>query len=228
MGKNTFYHSGSNGAAYTIIGQYELLPNASEWSCIDLYFTDEEGIYHNQTGIYDKENAETLDMTEDELWKLDDALSEKVLDFELTPFSSYAASESTNSNHTNHANAVSVYWADEILSTSSDYDVYSAYSGDDSVRVAFTTTESVKGFKILSLQYESIEDGGNLQFSTTELYDYGTMTADKTFVVEMLFAGAIPGYGISYVDAQGNTRQFSINTSGYDGSLLLQSFTKVE
>lgn len=90
MGENAFYRLGSGGASYTIVGQYELLPNAAEWSCMDLYFTDEDGIYHNQTGSYDREASETLDMTWDEFWKLSDALEDKVLEFELTPFSTCA------------------------------------------------------------------------------------------------------------------------------------------
>lgn len=89
MGENVFYNLGSGGAAYTAVGQYELLPNAKEWSCIELYFTDENGIYHNQTGIYDNEYAEALDMTENEFWELDDELYNRVLEFELTPFSTY-------------------------------------------------------------------------------------------------------------------------------------------
>lgn len=93
MGENVFYYLGSGGAAYTIVGQYELLPNAAEWSCVDLYFTDEEHIYHNQTGIYDfdKEYAEVVDMTRDALWELSDELADKVLEFELTPFSTCAS-----------------------------------------------------------------------------------------------------------------------------------------
>lgn len=90
MGENTFYLLGSGGASDTMLGHYELLPNAAEWSCIDLYFTDEDGIYHNQTGICDKEQAETLNMTQDEFWELDDEFHDRVLDFELMPFSSYA------------------------------------------------------------------------------------------------------------------------------------------
>ncbi len=89
MEENVFYLLGSGGAAYTMIGQYELMPNATEWSCIDLYFTDENGIYHNQTGIYDVEQAEVTDMTSDEFWELSDELYAKVLEFELTPFSIY-------------------------------------------------------------------------------------------------------------------------------------------
>lgn len=108
------------------------------------------------------------------------------------------------------------------------YDEYIAYSGDCSVRVAFTATDSVDDFKVLALQYESMDDDGNIPFSTVELYDYGTLSVDRAFAVEMILEGTIPEYGISYVDAQGNTRLFSVNPSGYDDSLLLQEFTPTE
>lgn len=87
MNENVFCLLGSGGAFNTIIGQYELLPNAAEWSCIDLYFTEEDGIYHNQTGSYDREDSEALDMTQDEFWMLYDKLNDNVLEFEMTPFS---------------------------------------------------------------------------------------------------------------------------------------------
>ena len=90
MGENEFYYLGSGGASSTIIGQYELLPNATEWSCVDLYFTDEDVIYHNQTGICDTEYAEVSNMTMEEFWELNDELNDKVLEFELTPFSTSA------------------------------------------------------------------------------------------------------------------------------------------
>lgn len=89
MGDNTFYYFGSGGATNTLVGQYEFLPGATEWTCVDLYLTDENGIYHNQTGAFETEASEMSDMTWDELWELNDALYENVQQFELTPFSAY-------------------------------------------------------------------------------------------------------------------------------------------
>ena len=224
MGENTFYQLGSGGASYTIVGQYALLPNAAEWSCNDLYFTDEDGIYHNQTGSYDRENSEMLDMTWDEFWELSDELGDKVLEFELTPFSACADPSGGKS----HDAEVTVQWAEKVLPTVSDHDEYIAYSGDYSVQVAFTAAEPVDHFKVLALQYGPIDEEGNIRFFTTELHDHGTLTADRALVVEMVFEGTIPGYGISYMDAQGNTRLFSVEVSGYDGSLLLREIMQAE
>lgn len=163
------------------------------------------------------EDSQTLDMTRDEFWKLYNELDDHVLEFELTPFSAGAGTSRAE---------VTVNWEEEGLSAVDDYDEYIAYSGDYSARVAFTAAEPIDDFKVLALQYESIDEEGNIQFSTTELYHYGTLTVDRALVVELVLEGTIPGYGISYVDAQGNTRLFSVNLSGYDGSLLLEEVMK--
>lgn len=91
MGDNRFCYLGSGGASNSLAGQYILLPNATEWSCEDLYFTEENGIYHNQTGAFEAEESEKSDMTEEQFWELWDGLEESVLEFELTPFATLAA-----------------------------------------------------------------------------------------------------------------------------------------
>lgn len=91
LGENVFYYSGSAGAAYSLLGQYVLAPNAAEWTCIDFYFTEEDDIYYNQTGIYEKEAAKLLDMTAEEFWALNDERYAQVLEFELTPFTTLSA-----------------------------------------------------------------------------------------------------------------------------------------
>lgn len=224
MGENVFYNMGSGGALYTSVGKYELLPNATQWSAIDLYFTDENGIYRSQTGINDSAHAEALDLSWDEFWALCGELSARVLDFELTPFSNYTGT--SPGRKTNEE--VTVRWAEEILPAVTEHDEFVAYSGEYATSVAFTAADCVYDFKVLALQLESVDEEGNLYFSTTELYDYGELAADRAFVVELVFEGAIPGYGISYVDVRGNTRLYSVNLSGYDGSLLLQQIVQTQ
>lgn len=228
MGDNEFCCLGSGGASSSLAGQYVLLPDATEWSCKDLYFTDENDIYHNQTGAFETEYSEVSDMTEDEFWELWDELEENVLEFKLTPFSTFAVTGGLQLPEQNKDAEVEIHWADDVLSERDDYDEYIAYTGDFSSRIAFTTTGSVKEFKVLELQFEAIDDEGNIQFTSEKLFNYGTLTADRALMVEMIFEGSIPGYGISYVDAGGNTRMFSIELSGMDGSLSLQEFTQAQ
>lgn len=123
---------------------------------------------------------------------------------------------------------VTAHWAEEVLSASADCDEFVAYSGEYATRVAFMAADCVYNFKVLALQFESVDEDGNLYFSIAELYDHGTLAPDRALVVELIFEGAIPGYGISYTDAQGNARLYSVNLSGYDGSLLLQEITQTQ
>lgn len=90
MGDNRFCYLGSGGASNSPAGQYVLLPGVAEWSCEDLYFTEENGIYHNQTGAFEAEESEKSDMTEQQFWELRDGLEESILEFELIAFSALA------------------------------------------------------------------------------------------------------------------------------------------
>ena len=47
----------------------------------------------------------------------------------------------------------------------------------------------------------------------------------QPLVQELLFGGAIPNCGFSYVDEAGTVRAFTVEISGMDGSLLIQPLT---
>lgn len=74
----TFYNTGSNGAAYAVFGDYTISADGSKLEPKDFYFTyektagnfDDIGVYHNTTGVYDKAQAELMDITPDELWEI--------------------------------------------------------------------------------------------------------------------------------------------------------------
>ncbi len=74
----TFYNTGSNGAAYAVIGDYAISADGSKLEAKDFYFTyektagnfDDIGVYHNTTGVYDKAQAELMDITPDQLWEI--------------------------------------------------------------------------------------------------------------------------------------------------------------
>lgn len=78
---DTFYYYGSNGAIYSIFGEYEL-SESGELSCKDFYFTYEKdnnweniGLYHNTIDEWDPKVSEELDMSMEEFWKIDEALA---------------------------------------------------------------------------------------------------------------------------------------------------------
>lgn len=92
------------------------------------------------------------------------------------------------------------------------------------VRVLFTTNKTVSDFKILHLTCEAIDDDGNITFAVEETYSQPELTPDRPLVAGLEFPGDMPSNGISYVDADGVTRNFAVDMSGMDGSLFLWEF----
>ena len=92
------------------------------------------------------------------------------------------------------------------------------------VRVLFTTNKTVSDFKILHLTCETIDDDGNITFAVEETYSQPELTPDRPLVAGLEFPGDMPSNGISYVDADGVTRNFAVDMSGMDGSLFLWEF----
>lgn len=74
----TFFNTGSNGAAYAVFGDYAISADGSKLEPKDFYFTYEKtegnfediGVYHNTTGVYDKAQAELMDITPNDLWEI--------------------------------------------------------------------------------------------------------------------------------------------------------------
>lgn len=120
---------------------------------------------------------------------------------------------------------VHAQWAEEVLTDLSDYEQFILGMEEELPLVYFSTEQTIEDFKILSLFLESIDDDGNARFAVEETYNHGTMTPEEPLLARMELMGTIPNNGISYVDSSGSTRYFSVNVSGYDGSLLLTEFT---
>ena len=88
----------------------------------------------------------------------------------------------------------------------------------------FTPRDTVKNFKIYSLEYVDVAMTGDVVFATNELYSDDELKASEPLMVSLDFPGDIPSYGISYEDESGNTIYRSLNLSGMDGSLVLDYF----
>ena len=82
----------------------------------------------------------------------------------------------------------------------------------------------MKDFKVLALSITHVDEHGRAAFSTKELYALPGLRPERPLGLGMTFFGSTPQYGISFVDAQGETRRFFIAQSGEDGSVLLQPF----
>lgn len=105
-----------------------------------------------------------------------------------------------------------------------EFESFHIDADDTQTLVMFTTEKTVSDFTVLSLAFESIDDDGNITYDIAQSYSFDEFRQDTPIEVGMIFAGSIPTNGISYTDENGSTRRFSINISGYDGSLFLQEF----
>ena len=71
-------------------------------------------------------------------------------------------------------------------------------------------------------KYRTDEDG-NITFDREVLHTVEEIRPDFNLCVHLTADGSIPAYGISYVDADGTEKAFSVNMSGEDGSLYLSA-----
>ncbi len=90
MGDDQFYYWGSGGAAVTLMGENHLSKDGTEVEWDDFYFTDQKqdgqiGIYHNKTGVFEAEDAEELDMSEEEFSRIMDDYGKRCKQISWTP-----------------------------------------------------------------------------------------------------------------------------------------------
>lgn len=117
---------------------------------------------------------------------------------------------------------VLVQWANEVPG-SEGIDELRVSESEYSAHVLFTAKQTVKNFKVLALEFQDIDDEGNVSFAVEELYTV-ELTPERPLMVQMELVGTIPNNGISYEEEDGTVRQFSVNESGKDGSLFLMEF----
>ena len=91
LGGNRFYYFGSGGAMYSAFGVEILKKDGAELSTEDFYFTDErngEQIFcHNQTGEWEVEKAEQMNVEADAFWKISEDYEKQIKQLSLTPLS---------------------------------------------------------------------------------------------------------------------------------------------
>jgi len=217
-----FLNQGSGGAIYSIIGTYELKAGESTLTCRDFWFTHEmDGSYedircwHNTTGEMDPAVSEELAMTLDEFWEMEMDLLDKCVRLDVTTFGEYGGAEKPA--YPGNPTVSAVYGKDYT----GEYDSFAADYTDYAVDVVFTTDGTVRNFKVLALTLKEITEDGSMSFSFKDMYTYGELTPDKGLAVKMSLPETIPFYGISYTDGTDTERVFSVNLSGFDGSVYL-------
>lgn len=91
-------------------------------------------------------------------------------------------------------------------------------------KMVFLPRKSVKDFQVLSLSFENMDDYGYMTFEAEVVHMQEELTLENPAAVELLFAGDMPEWAISYTDENGDTRFFVVALSGRDGSIVMQEF----
>ena len=222
MDDGAIFNQGSASAATSISAIYEFSESGQELLCRDYWFTyEKDGNYndircwHNTVGEMNTDVSEELDMTFDEFWTMEEKLLEQAVVLDLTSFGEYGGVEKPI--YAENPTLQAVYGSDYT----GEYDSYSAEEGEYAVDVVFLTDGTVRDFKVLALTVTDVSEDGNVSFAFDDLYYYGELKQEKGLAVKMSLPETIPFYGISYTDGTGNTRIFSVNLSGFDGSVYL-------
>lgn len=219
MGNGQFLFEGSNGAMYSMFGAYTISPDGTDIVNDDFYFTYEKdntfeniGYYHNKTGLWDKSVSEELAISEDDFWKIRLNYSNNIQNINVTPFSEYDVKEAV----------LSAFWEEDVIAKLKAYDVYIADTASDyQAKVVFSVNKDVKDFKVINLEFESADNNGNIKYKEHVVYTKDILSADKPLMVGMTLEGSIPNYAVSYKNSEGETKKYTVEVSGMDGSLLL-------
>ncbi len=225
----TYFTEGSNGAMYSVFENKQLEKNGTELINRDYYFTYEKdnnmeiGYYHNLTGQWDKAVSEEI--SETEYMSSFNGYSSRMLNMELKPFAQYEYSKA--GAETGNEAKMNISWAGDKANDNT-LPVFEADASEPQVAVIVSPDADVYNFKVLSLNYQNIDDAGNPVFATTDLYQQEVLAGGVEFVIKLTMYGTIPNYGISYEDASGKVYCYGLAESGMDGSALLTAIKKAE
>jgi len=213
LGGGSFLSEGSAGAAYYIMSKSTLEADASALKIDDYYFTYEKenpediGYFHNNTGEWDKNVSEEI--SEEEMYAaITDLDSLRVEHLDITPF---------------FLHSLKVSYASDLM----DYEKVTECVLEDSeyaTHALFYSDEDIFDFKVLSLEYEGVNDRDDFIFKVTELKDMGNVSPKEAILITMDVGEMIPVYGVEYTDKYGCVRRLYPYISGEDGSLMLSGF----
>lgn len=87
--------------------------------------------------------------------------------------------------------------------------------------VKLTATETLTDVRIYTLEMDFEAGSDDIYFHGTEKSSIPKLAAGQSIYLQLSFPGDTPHHGISFVDANGTPRCFSMMMSGFDGSLAL-------
>lgn len=109
----------------------------------------------------------------------------------------------------------------EIEAIDTDDKVCVLDDSEYSVFVELNTKDKIEEVCIYSIMMNDIDEDGNAVFEGERLYKYSELMPDESLYLQMCFPGDTPDTGISYKNANGQVKYYSIYMSGYDGSVKL-------
>ena len=103
------------------------------------------------------------------------------------------------------------------------FNAYHAYWSDETdyiTAIGFTPGEKLTNVRFGLLDWFETESWQMAE----ELYTMDEIDPDHAFLAQVVFWGDMTTYGISFTDADGETRHFAVSISGKDGSLVCQEY----
>ena len=136
----------------------------------------------------------------------------------VTPFSQY---ESENVDPMGVPAVLRGAWSDLFVEGYEGYDEYMLSEEESAAKVAFFAQKPLKNFCVLNLEFVDTDEDGNVLFQAKSMYKQKELMPDCPLVVQGVFYGSIPNWGVSYEDETGKIRTYSVSISGIDGSIVL-------
>ena len=99
--------------------------------------------------------------------------------------------------------------------------VFNASADEYAFYAVFRSDVEISDVKVLGLTFVDADENGNITFGREVLHTVEEIGPDFNLAVHLTADGAIPAYGISYIDSDGTEKAYSVNMNGEDGSLYL-------
>ena len=219
MDDGHLYYHGSNGAMYSMYGDFELEAGATGLVCRNFIFTSDEGntnydieYYQNDSGFADVTTSTKI--TNGEFGKIWDSYIMKSRRIEVTPFSDFPVDIFSSVSED-----IAVY------NSTDGYEEYYKFAASESeYKVSFmvAANKTITDFKLYSLTWkDSAETIFTYELSEKPLYELEKLTSDKPLMLTVEFPGDMPAYAITFKDQNGTEKIYSLEQSGMDGSILL-------
>jgi len=211
------FYTGSSGAAESGFGFFILNHEGTELICKDFYFTalnevNESAIdyYHNQTGRWEKEASEKMDISEDAFWNLQE--KSKVQSVEMTPFSNYFK----------YALRLEKSEKGVTEQTNTEVEKVVLHEGEFASEYTLLCREPVRMLNVYSLSLEEVSEDGEANYTAEEVYTRTKLLPDEEITIKMELPELFPICGISYEDASG-VHKLAVYESSRDGLVYLDN-----